>query len=81
MNRTSIIILEDNPDRLREFESAVAQLGPLYRLRSWPDANRLMAECHEVLPDAALISSRWRRVSFVNLQKFTLNGCALAASM
>ena len=33
------------------------------------------------IPDSALISSRARRVSLVNLQKFTLKGCELAASM
>jgi ADP-ribosylglycohydrolase len=56
VKRSSIIVLEDNPDRLREFESAVTQLGPSYRLRSWRDANRMIAECHDALADAALIS-------------------------
>ena len=56
MNRTTVMVLEDNPDRLREFEGAVAQLGPSYRLRSWRDANQMIAECHEVLAHVALIS-------------------------
>jgi CheY-like chemotaxis protein len=56
MSRTTILILEDNPDRLREFETAVVQLGPSYRLRAWRDAHRMIAECHEALVDAALIS-------------------------
>jgi ADP-ribosylglycohydrolase len=56
VNRTTIIVLEDNPDRLRDFEFAVTQLGSSYRLRSWRDANRMMAECHDALADAALIS-------------------------
>jgi hypothetical protein len=56
VKRGTIIILEDNPDRLREFESAVHQLGSSYRLRTWRDANRMMAECHDALGDAALIS-------------------------
>lgn len=56
MNRTTVILLEDNRDRIREFESAVTRLGPAYRLRTWRDAHRLVAECHEVLADAALIS-------------------------
>jgi ADP-ribosylglycohydrolase len=55
VNRGTIILLEDNPDRLREFEAAIAQLGP-YRIRSWRDAKQMLAECHEVLADAALIS-------------------------
>ena len=56
MNRQTIILLEDDADRMRGFESAVAQLGPSFRIRAWRDAHRMMAECHEVLADAALIS-------------------------
>src|SRR5438477_7143373 len=56
MNRTSIIVLEDNEDRMRAFESAVAQLGAHHQLRHWRDAHRMIAECHAALPDAALIS-------------------------
>lgn len=40
VNRTTILLLEDNPDLLREFECAVAQLGPPYRLRCWRDLSR-----------------------------------------
>src|SRR6267142_2524123 len=56
MRRHTIILLEDNPERVRQFESAVAQLAANYKLRIWRDAERMMAECHEVLADAALIS-------------------------
>src|SRR5437016_12459629 len=56
MNLQSLILLEDDADRVRGFESAVAQHGSVYRLRTWRDANRMIAECHEVLADAALIS-------------------------
>ena len=56
MKRKMILILEDNPERLRQFEAAMSQLGPLYRLRTWCDANRMIAECDEMLADAALIS-------------------------
>jgi ADP-ribosylglycohydrolase len=56
VNRTTILILEDNSDRLREFEGAVVELGAPYRLRIWRDAHRMIAECHDVLADAALIS-------------------------
>ncbi|MCS7338514.1 MAG: ADP-ribosylglycohydrolase family protein [Verrucomicrobiae bacterium] len=56
MSRQTIILLEDDADRVREFESAVAELGQAYRLRVWRDAHRLIAECHEVLADTALIS-------------------------
>ena len=43
MNRHTIILLEDDADRVRGFESAVSQLGPAYRLRTWRDAHRMMA--------------------------------------
>jgi ADP-ribosylglycohydrolase len=56
MNRSVIMLLEDNEDRLRGFESAVARLGSPYRLRPWRDAHRLIRECHEVLAETALIS-------------------------
>jgi ADP-ribosylglycohydrolase len=56
MNRHTIILLEDNPERVQQFESAVRQLGPDYRLRVWRDTERMIAEFHEVLADAALIS-------------------------
>jgi ADP-ribosylglycohydrolase len=56
MPRTTILLLEDAADRLVGFKSAVENLGPPYRLISWRDANRMMAECHEFLADTALIS-------------------------
>jgi hypothetical protein len=56
VTRESVLFLEDDADRLRGFQSAVARLGPSYQLRAWRDANRMMAECHEWLADAALIS-------------------------
>jgi ADP-ribosylglycohydrolase len=51
-----IAILEDNPERLQEFQSSVSQLGEGYEIRTWRDANRMMAECHEVLAETVLIS-------------------------
>jgi len=56
VSRTAIILLEDNDERLSAFKSAVAQLTPEYQLRHWRDAHRMIAECHDVLADAALIS-------------------------
>jgi hypothetical protein len=56
VKRSTILILEDNAERLCDFEGAVSQLGPGLRLQTWRDAKRMMAECHEVLHDAALIS-------------------------
>lgn len=55
MSRTNILLLEDDTDRLNRFGSAVKKLGLSYRLVSWRDANRMIAECHEFLADAALM--------------------------
>lgn len=56
MSHRTIILLEDNPERVRQFESAVAGLDEGYRLRVWRDAARMMGECHADLADVALIS-------------------------
>lgn len=56
MSRKSILLLEDNAERLSGFTSAVEKIGLSYRLIAWRDANRMIAECHEFLADAALIS-------------------------
>lgn len=56
MSHRTIILLEDNPERVRQFESAVAGLDEGYRLRVWRDAARMMEECHADLADVALIS-------------------------
>ena len=51
-----IMILEDNADRIRGFESAVSSLGPTYRLHLWNDAPTMIKECLTLLPDTCLIS-------------------------
>jgi ADP-ribosylglycohydrolase/CheY-like chemotaxis protein len=56
MNRTNILLLEDDADHLHAFKAAVTKLGPPYQLHIWRDATRMIAECHEALADAALIS-------------------------
>jgi len=50
------MVLEDNDDRIRAFESAVASLGSDFRLRLWRDAPTMIAECGSTLGDACLIS-------------------------
>ena len=50
------MILEDNDERIRAFESAVASLGLYFRLRLWRDAPTMIAECLPVLPECCLIS-------------------------
>src|SRR5260370_18733544 len=55
-SRRTILILEDNEDRIRAFEAAVAQLGANLGVKFWCDARGFVAECDQFLPDAALIS-------------------------
>jgi len=50
------MILQDNDERIRAFESAVASLGSDFRLRLWRDAPTMIAECLPVLPECCLIS-------------------------
>ena len=56
MDASSILILEDNDERIREFRAAVAQLGDSYDLRLWVDAPTMIAECTPHLSAACLIS-------------------------
>ena len=50
------MILEDNAERIRDFESAMASLGSDFQLRLWHDAPTMVAECLPVLPECCLIS-------------------------
>ena len=56
MHRRTVIILEDDAERIRHFEAAVASFGPDYRLRLWHDAPTMAAECLPVLLECCLIS-------------------------
>ena len=53
MKNRTIMILEDNEDRIRAFERAV---GSDFRLRLWRDAPTMIAECGGELADTCLIS-------------------------
>lgn len=55
MNKT-ILILEDNDERIAAFQSAVASLGSDYELKIWRDAPAMIAECESFFPSTALIS-------------------------
>ncbi|MEW6306180.1 MAG: ADP-ribosylglycohydrolase family protein [Verrucomicrobiota bacterium] len=55
MPRT-ILILEDNEDRIRGFESAVDALGTDYALEVWRDAPAMIRECRAFFAETALIS-------------------------
>jgi ADP-ribosylglycohydrolase len=52
----TILILEDNDERLASFEKSAPQLGDRYQLKVWRDAHSMCAECEAFFPTAALIS-------------------------
>jgi hypothetical protein len=52
----TILILEDNEERIVAFQKTVAMLGDGFELKVWRDAPSMCAECENFFPDAALIS-------------------------
>jgi ADP-ribosylglycohydrolase len=52
----TILILEDNEERIADFTKAVGQLGNGYELKVWRDAHSMRAECEAFFNTAALIS-------------------------
>jgi ADP-ribosylglycohydrolase len=52
----TILILEDNDERIAGFRKTVASLGADYDLKFWRDAPSMIAECETFFPTAALIS-------------------------
>lgn len=52
----TILILEDNDQRIAAFQKAVAALGDDFELKVWRDAPSMMAECESFFPTTALIS-------------------------
>ncbi|HTV42694.1 MAG TPA: ADP-ribosylglycohydrolase family protein [Candidatus Sulfotelmatobacter sp.] len=52
----TILILEDNEDRIAGFERAVAELGDGFELKIWRDAPSMIAECEQYFSSVALIS-------------------------
>ena len=51
----TILILEDNEERVADFRKAVSKLGNGYDLKLWRDAHSMCAECETYFPTAALI--------------------------
>jgi ADP-ribosylglycohydrolase len=51
----TILMLEDNDERIASFQKAVAGLAGGYDLKIWRDAHSMIAECAEFFPSAALI--------------------------
>lgn len=52
----TILILEDNDERIAAFQKTIAVLGDGYELKIWRDAPSMLAECEPFFPTAALIS-------------------------
>ncbi len=52
----TILILEDNDERIAAFQKAVAALGDGFDLKVWRDAPSMRTECEAYFPTAALIS-------------------------
>jgi ADP-ribosylglycohydrolase len=52
----TILILEDNEERIAAFKRAIPQLGDGYDLRIWREAHTMCSECADFFPSAALIS-------------------------
>ncbi len=56
MHRPTILVLEDDEDRVCGFRSAVASLGREVGVRVWRDAPTMIAECPACFAKACLIS-------------------------
>jgi hypothetical protein len=56
MEKHTILILEDDEDRLRGFQSAVASLRQKVRVKVWRDAPAMVAESPAFFADTCLIS-------------------------
>ena len=51
----TILILEDNDERIAGFQKAMAEIGSGFDLKIWRDAHSMVAECAEFFPSTALI--------------------------
>ena len=52
----TILILEDNDERIASFQKTVAAFGEGFELKVWKDAPSMIAECEAFFPTTALIS-------------------------
>jgi len=52
----TILILEDNDERVAAFQTILSTLGNGFELKLWRDAPSMIAECEAFFPTAALIS-------------------------
>lgn len=52
----TLLLLEDNADRIAAFETVVQELGEDWQMRVWQEAPTMIAECEDCFADAHLIS-------------------------
>lgn len=52
----TVLILEDNDERIAAFQAAVVALGPDFELKLWHDAPTMLRECEAYFAQAVLIS-------------------------
>lgn len=52
----TLLLLEDNAERIAAVEAVLPELGKEWRLRVWRDAPTMLAECVDDFPDTHLIS-------------------------
>jgi CheY-like chemotaxis protein len=62
MMRRTILILEDNDERIDGFKKAMTALGEGYALRLWHDAPTMIAQCASCFAEACLISLDYQLV-------------------
>jgi ADP-ribosylglycohydrolase len=52
----TLLLLEDNAERIAAFEAVVVQLGNNWQMRVWRDAHTMISECENHFSDTHLIS-------------------------
>jgi ADP-ribosylglycohydrolase len=52
----TILILEDNEERITDFSKAIQQLGDGYQMKFWREAHSMCRECQAFFPTTALVS-------------------------
>lgn len=56
LKKHTVMILDDNKERVRAFEAAVGFLSPGLKVCVWHDAPSMKSQCRDLLADACLIS-------------------------
>ena len=52
----TLLLLEDNDERIVAFQSAFRELGADWEMRVWRDAHTMLAECEKFFDSVHLIS-------------------------